>query len=105
MRSFSPWVVWVVLKREFAQRVYSRSFILSTILIPGVLVAMFLVPQILRGSSTGTPQVPASVQGHVEIIGAVVAVSVLLYVLFVSVFTYGAIVMRAVLEEKQSRVL
>ncbi len=38
-------------------------------------------------------------------LGAIAAVGVLLYVLFISIFSYGAIVMRSVLDEKQSRVL
>ncbi len=38
-------------------------------------------------------------------LGAIVAVAMLLYVLFISIFSYGAIVMRSVLDEKQSRVL
>ena len=95
--------VWVILKREYAYRVYTRSFVASTILIPLLLVAMIAVPAYLSrpsGSSAPAPRHMAATTAA----GALAAV-VLLYVLFMSLFTYGVVVMRAVLEEKQSRVL
>ncbi len=103
MLSLSLRRVAIILKREYLQRVVTRSFAASTLLIPGILIAMFLVPAYLTRGSAPPPQ-PA-VREHAAMIGAVLAAAVLLYVLFVSLFSYGAIVMRAVLEEKQSRVL
>jgi len=50
-------------------------------------------------------RLPAPSHAQAVMAGAVLSAIILLYVLFGSLFTYGAIVMRAVLDEKQSRVL
>jgi ABC-2 type transport system permease protein len=105
MRDLSARRTLIVMKREFFQRVYSRSFLISTLFVPLLLVAIVLIPALLM-PHTGTH--PAAQQGlpvSVARAGAILAAVVLLYVLFMSLFTYGAIVMRSVLDEKQSRVL
>lgn len=41
--------VWLVFKREYIERVYSRSFVLTTLLMPAFLLATVLVPAALSG--------------------------------------------------------
>lgn len=105
MHNLSLKRVWVILKREYSHRIFTRSFVGSTILMPAFLAVIIVVPVWLSGSRSHP--VSSAVPPHVQaatIDGALAAI-VLLYVLFISLFSYGAIVMRAVLEEKQSRVL
>src|SRR5256885_9949880 len=105
MRNLALATVWVIIKREYKQRVFSGSFAASTILIPTFLIVMFVVPSLLmRGTGSGAGA-PVNIQQHSAMATAVVTVSVLLYVLYISLFIYGAILMRGVLEEKQSRVI
>jgi ABC-type Na+ efflux pump permease subunit len=78
----------VILQREYRQRVYSRSFVASTFLLPAVPVAIFLVTLWSMGS--GVHGAPLLAPGHAQaaMAGAVLAAIVLLYVLFGSPFTW-----------------
>jgi ABC-2 type transport system permease protein len=99
----------VILRREYAQRIYWPSFIASTFLLPGVTLAIPLVAVWLVGRGGGTPihASAAPAVSHIPgaVTGAALSVLFLLFVMFVPLFTYGVILMRAVLDEKQSRVL
>ena len=101
---------WVILKREYAQRVHSRSFIVSTILVPLIPVGIIAAAIWMSRSASHAPPMqvpPSAAASHVagSTAGAAFMTIILLYVMFGSLFTYGAIVMRAVIEEKQSRVV
>ncbi len=46
--------VWAVIRREFVERVRTRAFLLSTILLPVFMAAMVVIPGFLMSRSTGT---------------------------------------------------
>ncbi len=105
MAKVSGRTIWLVMEREFLTRIFSRSFLASTFLIPAFLVAIVFIPAyLLPHPHSAHPPFPSD-RIAAGIVSAAIAVAVLFYVLFVSLFSYGAIVMRSVLEEKQSRVL
>jgi len=101
MRELSLHVIATVIKREYLQRVRTRSFAASTIFIPALFAALLAISSHHSAVSASSAH-PAP---NAAMLGAIVAVGMLLYVLFISIFSYGAIVMRSVLDEKQSRVL
>ncbi|MEX0912231.1 MAG: ABC transporter permease [Gemmatimonadota bacterium] len=45
--------MWIVIKREFRERVRTRAFILSTILLPIFAIAIFAVPYLMGGAGGG----------------------------------------------------
>src|SRR5215469_15031800 len=103
--------VWIVLRREYAQRIFSRSFIGTTLLLPGLFVAMFAMAMIMgpkmpvaAAASNGAAR-PGLLRASTAILGAGMVSIILFYNMILSVILWAAIVMRAVLEEKQSRVL
>ena len=47
--------IWILIKREFIEAVYKKSFIILTILIPIIMIGMGVVPTLLIGLDSEEP--------------------------------------------------
>lgn len=45
--------IWLIIRREYVERVHTKSFIISTILIPALMLAFTIIPGMLAGMKTG----------------------------------------------------
>jgi ABC-2 type transport system permease protein len=92
-------LVRIIAKREYLQRVQTRAFVIMTIFTPALLVTLVMLPLILGGRSAhrASAAPPA-------LVSAALVASMMVLVLFMSVLSWGVMVMRGVLEEKSARV-
>jgi ABC-2 type transport system permease protein len=91
-------IIWIVAKREYLQRVRTRAFVIMTIFTPALLVTLVMLPVILGGRAHRAALPPTA------LVSAALVASIMVLVLFMSVLSWGVMVMRGVLEEKSSRV-
>jgi len=92
-------IIWIVAKREYLERVRTRAFVIMTAFTPALVVTLVTLPVILGERAIhGTAAAPTAM------VGAALVASLMVLVLFMSVLSWGVMVMRGVLEEKSSRV-
>ncbi len=91
-------VIWIVAKREYLERVRTRAFVIMTVLTPAIMVTLVMAPVIVGGRAHRAALVPTA------LVSAALVASMMVLVLFMSVLSWGVMVMRGVLEEKSSRV-
>jgi ABC-2 type transport system permease protein len=95
-------LIWIVGRREYLQRVRTRTFWITTFLTPAIMIAIFMLPMMLRGDGAHRIEVPPA--QRMAIVSAALVVTLMVMALFISVLSWGVMVMRGVLEEKSSRV-
>jgi ABC-2 type transport system permease protein len=91
-------IIWIVARREYLQRVRTRAFVIMTVFTPALMAILLLLPAILS-ERTHRPTLASS-----ALVSAALVASMMVLVLFMSVLSWGVMVMRGVLEEKSSRI-
>jgi ABC-2 type transport system permease protein len=91
-------IIRIIAKREYLQRVRTRAFAIMTVFTPAMLATIAILPVMLEGRAHRADAAPPT------LVSAALVASMMVLVMFMSVLSWGVMVMRGVLEEKTARV-
>ena len=93
--------IGIIIEREFTERVHKKSFVISTLLSPVLLILAMCAPVLLNSSGPSAQDLQdMGNDGASMLLGTVFGV-----LSYTVIIVYGQQVMQSVIEEKQTRVL
>ena len=92
--------IGIIIEREFTERVHKKSFVISTLLSPALLILAMCAPFLFNSSSPSVQDLQEIGKGAGALLGTVFGV-----LSYTVIIVYGQQIMQSVIEEKQTRVL
>ena len=92
--------IGIIIEREFTERVHKKSFVISTLLSPALLILAMCAPFLFNSSGPSVQDLQEIGKGAGALLGTVFGV-----LSYTVIIVYGQQVMQSVIEEKQTRVL